>query len=139
MTLDEQIVKLIQAKDPANQNLLVALIVAQANYENVLSVIVTLKDNPDAHRISKTPEVSKRLTELLKPSMQTAAWHKDVIDYPYAKLYELALTILEFKTPDNLEMTLRSYHNYLDGLYINAVNTLKNDKGHNKDIEGATL
>ena len=141
MTLDEQMVKLIQAKDPNNEKLLIELIKAQATYKNILAVIVVLKDNPNSHEIvSKDSSFLIRMEELLKPANSFSLINNKIItDYSYSKLYELALTILEFRAPDNLEMTLRSYHNYLDSLYINALNIIKNDKGHNKDIKGTAL
>jgi hypothetical protein len=137
MTLDEQMVKLIQTKEPDNQKLIIELIKAQVGYKNILAVIVVLKDNPNSCEIiSKDSSLIKKIQELLKPSL---IWNSNVINYSYATLYELALTILEFKTQNNLEKTLSSYHNYLDGLCINAINKLKNDKGHNKDIKGTAL
>jgi hypothetical protein len=135
--IDEQVKKLLSANNPENHKLAIALIIGQTTKSNVLSVLVTLKDSPTGGSLASEDVVQTKINTLLKESNLFIC--KNILDYSYSDLYKTALTKKYFRTPDNLEITLRSYHNYLDSLYINATNTLKNDKGHNTNIKGASI
>ena len=112
MNLSHKIEKLLATKDEENIKLAKNIVIAKVNQSNVIAFICVLK-NTSNYNILKESDITREVASVISEKVKVTDNISDV-NFEMPLLYRWALQ--SFKSVENLEVSTKSYIDYVNNL-----------------------